>query len=140
MPLFAFANAGVPLGQISFQGDALWVFWGVGVGLMLGKPTGILFVSWLAVRLHVAELPTGLRWSHIAIVGMVGGIGFTMALFIAQLAFPAGPLLETAKLAILGGSTLAGVLSMLIGKQILHVIQTPGAAQSEADAESSTSM
>jgi NhaA family Na+:H+ antiporter len=138
MPLFAFANAGVPLGQISFDGDSLWVFWGVVIGLSLGKPIGILSVSWIAVRLGAAALPTSVRWSHIAVVGMVGGIGFTMALFIAQLAFPAGPLLETAKLAILCGSALAGVLSLLVGWRVLQIVQTPGAALSEADAESST--
>jgi Na+:H+ antiporter, NhaA family len=138
MPLFAFANAGVPLGQISFQGDAWWVFWGVGFGLMLGKPIGILSVSWIAVRSRTAQLPSGVRWSHIAVVGMVGGIGFTMALFIAQLAFPAGPLLETSKLAILCGSAMAGVLSLIIGRRVLQVVDTPGAALSEADAESST--
>lgn len=138
MPLFAFANAGVPLGQISFDGDAWWVFWGVGIGLTLGKPIGILSVSWIAVRSRAAALPSGVQWSHIAVVGMVGGIGFTMALFIAQLAFPAGPLLETAKLAILCGSALAGVLSLLVGRRVLEVVQTPGVALNEADAESST--
>jgi len=138
MPLFAFANAGVPLGQVSFDGDAFWVFLGVGLGLTLGKPIGILSVSWIAVRLHAATLPAGVQWSHIAVVGMVGGIGFTMALFIAQLAFPAGPLLETAKLAILCGSAVAGVLSLLAGRRVLEVVQTPGAALSEPDAESST--
>ena len=109
MPLFAFANAGVPLGQISFTGDAKWVFWGVTLGLAIGKPVGILTVSWLAARSGVAALPGGIRWSHIGVVGMVGGIGFTMALFIAQLAFPLGPLLETAKFAILCGSAFAGI-------------------------------
>lgn len=138
MPLFAFANAGVPLGQISFDGDAWWVFWGVGLGLTLGKPIGIISVSWIAVRSRAAALPSGVRWSHITVVGIVGGIGFTMALFIAQLAFPAGPLLETAKLAILCGSALAGILSLLIGKRVLKGVLTPGAALSEADAESST--
>jgi Na+:H+ antiporter, NhaA family len=102
MPLFAFANAGVPLGQISFEGDALWVFVGVVVGLMVGKPVGILGLSWLSTRLGAAVLPTGVQWSEISVVGLVGGIGFTMALFIAQLAFAPGPLLETAKLFFVG--------------------------------------
>jgi Na+:H+ antiporter, NhaA family len=119
MPLFAFANAGVPMGQISLGGDARWVFLGVGIGLAIGKPLGIFGFSWLAARVGAAALPRGVEWSHISIVGMVGGIGFTMALFIAQLAFPAGPLLETAKLAILCGSGLAGVLSLLAGHRIL---------------------
>ncbi len=119
MPFFAFANSGVPLGQISFAGDAKWVFLGVTLGLTIGKPIGILTVSWLAARSGVAALPTGVRWPHIGVVGMVGGIGFTMALFIAQLAFPPGPLLEIAKFAILCGSGLAGILSLFAGYRIL---------------------
>ena len=138
MPLFAFANAGVPLGQISFDGDALWVFVGVAIGLMLGKPLGILAVSWLAVRLRLATLPTGVRWSHVSIVGMVGGIGFTMALFIAQLAFPQGQLLETAKFAILCGSGLAAALSLLAGYRVLKVERRSNGAATDAEAEAST--
>jgi NhaA family Na+:H+ antiporter len=118
MPLFAFSNAGVPMGAISFDGDALWVFGGVTLGLMIGKPVGVLALSWLAVRTRAAALPNGVQWSHIGVVGMVAGVGFTMALFIAQLAFPPGPLLETAKLAILCGSGLAGILSLIVGYQI----------------------
>ena len=139
MPLFAFANAGVPLGQISFDGDALWVFLGVAIGLTLGKPLGILAVSWLAVRLRLAALPTGVQWSHVSIVGMVGGIGFTMALFIAQLAFPQGQLLETAKLAILCGSGLAAALSLLAGYRVLKVERGSNGAVTDAEAEASTS-
>ena len=139
MPLFAFANAGVPLGEISFAGDALWVFLGVALGLTIGKPIGILAVSWLAERVGAATLPGGVRWPAISVVGMVGGIGFTMALFIAQLAFPPGTLLETAKLAILCGSGLAGVLSLLVGYRILKTEQSPDAARTEAEAEASTS-
>ncbi len=139
MPLFAFANSGVPMGQISFEGDALWVFLGVAIGLTVGKPLGILAVSWLAVRSRAATLPGGVQWSHVSIVGIVGGIGFTMALFIAQLAFPPGPLLETAKLAILCGSGLAGVISLFAGYRILKVGNGPGVAMTEAEAEASTS-
>jgi len=138
MPLFAFANAGVPLGRISFDGDALWVFLGVTIGLIVGKPIGIVAVSWLAVRLGVAALPTGIHWAGVSVVGMVGGIGFTMALFIAQLAFPAGPLLETAKLAILFGSALAAALSLFVGYRILSTEQGQDLASTEAEAERST--
>jgi Na+:H+ antiporter, NhaA family len=139
MPLFAFANAGVPLGQVSFEGDARWVFIGVAVGLVVGKPIGILGLSWLAVRLGVAALPKAVHWAQISVVGMVGGIGFTMALFIAQLAFPPGPLLETAKLAILCGSGFAGALSLVLGYRILRPDSAPGAATTDAEAEASTS-
>jgi NhaA family Na+:H+ antiporter len=137
MPLFAFANAGVPIGQLSFDGDALWVFLGVVLGLVVGKPVGILAVSWLTARVGMAALPRSVRWPHIGVVGIVGGIGFTMSLFIANLAFPPGPLLETSKLAILCGSALAGVLSLLVGARILKS-NAAGDAITAAEAEAST--
>lgn len=137
MPLFAFANAGVPLGEVSLAGDLRWVFWGVLLGLAVGKPIGIGVASWISVRLRVAALPRGVRLPHIAIVGMVGGIGFTMALFIAELAFPAGLLLETAKLAVLCGSVAAGVLSLFVGSRALKPASAFGSAKSEAEAERS---
>jgi NhaA family Na+:H+ antiporter len=115
MPLFAFSNAGVRIGQISFSGDGLWIFLGVALGLMFGKPIGIVTVSWLAVRSGAAVLPRGIGWSAVAVVGMVGGIGFTMALFVANLAFPSGPSLEISKLAILSGSVLSGIAALLAG-------------------------
>jgi NhaA family Na+:H+ antiporter len=139
MPLFAFANAGVPLGSISLQGDALWVFLGVAGGLVIGKPLGILGLSWLAAKFGVAALPRAVQWPQIGVVGMLAGIGFTMALFIAQLAFHSGPLLETAKLAILCGSGLAGTLSLAVGYRILPKEHGPGAAPTDAEAEASTS-
>ena len=139
MPLFAFANAGVPLGQISFQGDALWVFFGVAAGLIVGKPFGILALSWLAARLGVAALPKAVQWTQITVVGMAAGIGFTMSLFVAQLAFPSGPFLEIAKLAILCGSGIAGALALVLGYRILRVETISGGAMTEGEAEASTS-
>jgi Na+:H+ antiporter, NhaA family len=136
MPLFAFANAGVSIGQISFVGDAKRVFWGVMLGLTIGKPLGILALSWLATRSCVAVFPSGVLWSHIGVVGMVGGIGFTMALFIAQLAFSGGPLLETGKFAILCGSGLAGIISLFIGYRILKPHHDTGIAKTESDVQS----
>ncbi len=135
MPLFAFANAGVPLGGVSFEGDALWVFLGVLIGLALGKPIGIFFLSMVATRFGLAVLPNGMQWSHISVVGMVAGIGFTMALFIAQLAFPAGPLLETAKLAVLCGSGVAAGVSLIAGYRILKpAVGVRDASDKEAEA------
>ncbi len=119
MPLFALANAGVPLGGASFQGSGLAVFSGVAVGLVLGKLLGILALSWLAVRLGVAVLPSGVGWTGVAVVGLVGGIGFTMALFVAGLALPPGELLETAKLAVLGASGAAALLAGVAGRLLL---------------------
>jgi Na+:H+ antiporter, NhaA family len=116
MPLFALANAGVPLGGASFQGEALLIFLGVTVGLAAGKPLGIVAVTLLATRLGLTVLPAGVGWRQLLVVGQVAGIGFTMALFIAALAFPPGPLLETAKLAILSGSALAAVAGLAAGR------------------------
>jgi NhaA family Na+:H+ antiporter len=138
MPLFALANAGVSIGHIQFDGDAAWVFLGVSLGLAAGKPAGILLLTWLAARTGIVRLPRGVRWTGIAIVGMVGGIGFTMALFIAQLAFPTGALLEIAKLGVLSGSLLAGVLALVIGYRALPPTVNAGAAKTEAEAEASS--
>jgi NhaA family Na+:H+ antiporter len=138
MPLFALANAGVPLGQATFQGDGLRVFLGVTVGLVLGKPIGVLGLSWVASRAGLTALPTGVKWSKVGVVGLCAGIGFTMALFIAQLAFPPGPLLETAKLGILCASAIAAVTALLVGLKVLRSTSEAGVASSEAEAEAST--
>jgi Na+:H+ antiporter, NhaA family len=138
MPLFALANAGVPLGEAGFEGDGLRVFVGISVGLVLGKPLGILGLSWLMNRFGVASLPTGVGWKHVGLVGTVAGIGFTMALFIAQLAFPRGPLLETAKLAIIVGSVVAALVSVFAGRLLLVGPPDPLGARTEAEAEAST--
>jgi Na+:H+ antiporter, NhaA family len=110
MPIFALANAGVVLGGARFTGDYLWLFAGIGAGLALGKPIGIAAASLAASRAGLASRADG-----VVLVGLVGGIGFTMSLFIAQLAFPPGPLLDTAKLAILVGSGLAISAGLIVG-------------------------
>lgn len=138
MPLFALANAGVPLGAVSLEGDAIHVFLGVVLGLVLGKPLGVLALSWLAVRLGLAVLPTGVTWLKVGLVGVVAGIGFTMALFIAALAFPPGAMLETAKLAILVASGVAAVLGFVAGRALLPATHSAAAAPTEAEAEAST--
>jgi NhaA family Na+:H+ antiporter len=120
LPLFALANAGVPLGTVALGGDGLRVFLGVALGLALGKPLGVLALTWAAARAGWASAPTGLGWARIGVVGLVAGIGFTMSLFIAQLALPAGPLLETAKLAILVGSAGAAVVGYAVGVRVLR--------------------
>jgi Na+:H+ antiporter, NhaA family len=138
MPLFAFANSGVPLGSAAFDGDGTRVFLGVGLGLALGKPIGVLALSWLSTKVGMAALPRGVRWRAVSIVGLVAGIGFTMALFVANLAFEPGPLLETAKLAILSGSALAAVLGYAVGRMALRPQHSAAAAPTEAEAERST--
>jgi NhaA family Na+:H+ antiporter len=108
MPIFALANAGVPirLGDLAAP-----VSLAVMAGLVVGKPVGILLACWLAVKLRLAELPRGVGWGPIAAAGCLAGIGFTMALFIAGLALKA-PLLDTAKIGILSGSILSALLGV----------------------------
>ncbi len=138
MPLFALANAGVPLGAATFEGDGLRVFLGVVLGLVIGKPVGVLLLSRLACAAGLAGLPKGVGWLRMGLVGSVAGIGFTMSLFIAQLAFPPGPLRETAKLAILVGSGVSAVCGFLFGAMTLRQPVEPGVAASAAEAEAST--
>jgi NhaA family Na+:H+ antiporter len=132
MPIFALANAGVPLGSASFSGDGLAVFAGVALGLVLGKVVGIVSFSWLAVRLGLAALPTGARWPGIGVVGALGGIGFTMSLLIASLGLPSGPTLESAKLAVLAGSLSAALLAWALARFALVSANRAERAQDSA--------
>lgn len=114
VPLFALANAGVTV-----EGDIRAtfnhpVFLGVFLGLVLGKPFGILLTSWLSVKLRLADKPASLAWRHIFGVGWLAGIGFTVALFIANLAFPGQAVLDYAKLGILGASAVAGIIGYIL--------------------------
>jgi NhaA family Na+:H+ antiporter len=83
-------------------------------GLVLGKPIGIVLFSWLATRSRIATMLDGIGWRQIVGVGFLGGIGFTMSLFIANLAFGDAAALETAKVGILAASVLAGLSGALI--------------------------
>jgi NhaA family Na+:H+ antiporter len=116
MPLFALANAGVPLGLAQLGGgDGTAVALGVALGLLVGKPAGITLLAWIAVRLGWASLPQAVTWRSIGGAGLLGGIGFTMALFIAGLAFTRAPeILVAAKLGILGASLIAGLAGWLV--------------------------
>lgn len=110
MPLFALANAGVPF-QLADLSSPVAV--AVGLGLLVGKPLGILTVSWFAVRLGWAELPSGVDWRLLTGAGILAGIGFTMALFIANLALE-GELLTEAKIGILAASAGAAGLGLAV--------------------------
>jgi NhaA family Na+:H+ antiporter len=108
MPVFALANAGVAI-----KPDAILhpVSLAVAAGLVLGKPVGIVLFAWLAVRLKLATLPTGVNWRMMLAAGFLGGIGFTMSLFIGELAFKGESLLlADAKTGILLGSFVAAVV------------------------------
>jgi NhaA family Na+:H+ antiporter len=109
VPVFALANAGVVLDRASLEAAVTGtVAWGVVLGLVVGKPLGIMTASALAVRLRLGVLPEGIRLRHLAGVSLIAGIGFTVSLFVADLAFEGG-LLGEAKVAILAGSLLAAV-------------------------------
>jgi NhaA family Na+:H+ antiporter len=115
VPLFALANAGVDLNPDALSGeDAQMVAAGVAVGLVAGKIFGIAGTVWLAVRLGLGNLPDGTTWRHILGAAGVAGIGFTVSLFVAGLAFDDGALVDAAKLGILGGSALAAVIGSLV--------------------------
>jgi NhaA family Na+:H+ antiporter len=114
LPLFALANAGVTLhGDL---GEALLgpIPVGIIVGLFLGKTVGITLSSWLAVKLGVADLPKHVTWPQVVGVAMLGGIGFTMALFVAALAFRDPSQIEAAKVGILVGSITSGLIGFLV--------------------------
>lgn len=140
MPVFALANAGVTIGSITIDPGSMPLIAGVVVGLVIGKPLGIVLASWIAVRARLAALPRGVTWRGIAVVGAVGGIGFTMSIFIAELAFT-GADLPVAKLAVLAGSLLAGVVGLVLGRTLLPPnARVAAMAASESEAESSTSL
>lgn len=138
MPLFALANAGVHIDGLTFDANATRVVLGASFGLVLGKPLGILVLSAFFLRLGIATLPRGLSTRHLLVLGVVAGIGFTMALFVAQLAFADAHLLAAAKLGVLAGSVVAGAISWLLGRCLLKATQDALAAQTADEAEGST--
>jgi NhaA family Na+:H+ antiporter len=119
MPLFAICNAGVAIGDLDLAGGAWRTFIGVFLGLVIGKPLGVLVLTRIAVHARLAVLPPGVSWSGVLAIGLVAGIGFTMSLFIASLAFSAGALEDVAKLGILAASVVAAVLGATAGRRLL---------------------
>jgi NhaA family Na+:H+ antiporter len=127
MPLFALCNAGVALDASSLADpETQRVAIAVVLGLLLGKPIGITLFAWLAVRSGIAELPSRVGWSQIVGAGVLAGIGFTVALFIAALAFEEARFVAGAKLGVLTASLLATVLGVALLARVL-----PGQANRE---------
>jgi len=116
MPLFAFANTAILLPSDFSAVTASTVAYGIFVGLLLGKPLGIFLFSWLAVRLKLGDLPRGISWQHIWGMGLVAGIGFTMSLFMTNLAFDSVELQTIGKVAVMAASAVAGIVGFFFLK------------------------
>ena len=113
MPLFAFSNAGVILDFSAVSQNAMIVL-GVVLGLIIGKPIGIIGFTYLAQKLHLIKKPDNLGWDEIIAVGFLGGIGFTMSIFITQLAFIDETIIDAVKLGIFFASFIAGIISVIL--------------------------
>lgn len=115
VPLFAFANTGVVLVGHKFGETAMTVGWGIAAGLVLGKVIGIVAAVALMVKAGVAKLPDRVRWSHMIGVGFLAGIGFTVSIFVTELAFNGNEqLINAAKISIFAASAISGLLGLLI--------------------------
>jgi Na+:H+ antiporter, NhaA family len=125
LPLFAFFNAGVSLGGRGLAVLTEPVTLGVIVGLVVGKAVGVSLLCWLAVRAGRATLPDGITWPQIVGVGLLAGVGFTMSLFVSELAFGKSALLDAAKLGILIASLTAGICGYLVLRAVLPVTTEP---------------
>ena len=127
LPLFALANTGILVADTWKDELTSTNSLGIAAGLVLGKPLGILVLSALAVTAGLCRLPDDVRWSHIAGAGFLGGIGFTMSIFIANLAFPGDPeLINSSKMAVLAGSLVSALLGFV---WLQAVCRQPGSAR-----------
>ena len=117
MPVFAFANAGVTLEQNIFTALSNKVALGILLGLFIGKQIGITFFCWLAVKSKIAELPEGTNWKMVYGAALLGGIGFTMSLFVSSLAFANPDVVANSKIGILCGSLISALFGYFILKQ-----------------------
>jgi len=116
LPLFALANTAILLPTEFDNALRSPITYGILLGLVLGKPLGITLISFIAVKLKLATLPQGLSWKHILGMGLLAGIGFTMSIFIAMLAFDDNTAQTTAKLAVIVASLLSGLLGFIFLK------------------------
>lgn len=117
LPLFAFANAGVSLVSADGGIEIGTVTWAVMIGLLVGKFVGIYLFTWLVIKLGFAGLLKGMTWKNLSGICLLGGIGFTVSLFIANLSFGTDPLLlNQAKMGVIAGTVLAGLLAYVVLK------------------------
>ena len=131
VPIFALANAGVVVtGESVSDAAGAGVTWGIILGLFVGKPVGITLAAWLAIRTGVANRPHGVTWPQIFGVGMLGGIGFTVALFITELSFDSELLTNDAKMGILAGSFIAAIVGFIFLRVVPGSPPEPGRSRS----------
>ena len=114
MPIFAFANAGVPLGGLSFADLLAPLPLGIAAGLFIGKQVGVMSFVWIAVRVGLCRLPPGISWAQIYGVALLAGIGFTMSLFIGTLAFEDPSQASGVRLGVLCGSITSAICGYLL--------------------------
>ena len=138
MPIFALANSGVSLAGAEFDATSWRVASSVALGLVIGKPLGVLLACFISIRTGLSRLPAGVTTPHLIVLGVVAGVGFTMALFIAQLAFPQERLLAAAKVGILVASGAAGLLALVLGNVLLPKTASVHAARTADEAEASS--
>ncbi len=129
VPIFALANAGVVIKADSFDAPgATAVSLGVILGLVVGKTLGITGAGWLAARAGVARLPEGATWPMMFGISAVAGIGFTVSLFVAELAFEAGPLQDASKIGVLAASTIAATFGAIVLRRACRHRAAPAAS------------
>lgn len=120
LPAFALANTGIRFDGLNWSaGGSQRLTAGIVLALLIGKPLGIAAFAWLTVKTRLGTLAPSVTWRGVALVGCLGGVGFTMSLLIATLAFSGSAALATAKFAVLAGSSLAGATGLLVGSALL---------------------
>lgn len=136
LPLFALANSGLALRELDMSAAIRHpVTLGVIFGLVFGKPLGVISFTYLGSKLLQAPLMHGIKWSHIAGVGLLGGIGFTMSLFISGLSFTSAQVLDFSKLGIIAGSVVSGIAGWIVLGFLGRSAQTPAFDKSIAPGE-----
>jgi Na+:H+ antiporter, NhaA family len=137
IPIFALANAGVQLSNESVRTAVTNpIGWGIFCGLVFGKPVGVLLFSWLGIRFKVGQLPEGVTWRPLTGVGVLAGIGFTVSMFVAELAYENAQAVEVSKLAILCASLMAGLLGYMLLRWKSTAVQVPDDEQPHGTEES----
>ncbi len=143
IPIFALANAGVRFAGINI-GDAVTstVALGIGLGLVVGKTVGVTLFAWVAVKLGWGQLPTGMTWRHVTGVAVLAGVGFTVALFIAELAYSDPALISLAKIGIFMGSIVAGIagFALLRSAPVAGSSEAPGNPEATVDRDQASSV